>query len=156
MQRCRRNDVSAVRCEVMWRRVRPILPHTNAISQVVPLAKAFRLPKSDARTHRTPKALRAKSMAGLRPGWRSRATPRRGPTPRRRRRRRRGPARWRHAHVINVLLMLAPTRVEVESRRVRHIASSVVGHDSDVIAYLVLLRPAFESIKGVAYRYVRR
>ena len=47
----------------MWQRVRPILPHTNAISQVVPLAKAFRLPKSDATTHRTPKHFRAKSMA---------------------------------------------------------------------------------------------
>jgi hypothetical protein len=54
MQRCRRNDLSAVKRKVMWRRVRPTLPHTNAISQMLSLAKAFSLPKSDARTHRTP------------------------------------------------------------------------------------------------------
>jgi hypothetical protein len=42
MQRCRRNDVSAVRRKVICRRVRLTLPHRNAISQVVPLARAFR------------------------------------------------------------------------------------------------------------------
>src|SRR5206468_10867303 len=40
MQRCRSNDVSAVRREIMWRRVRPILAHTNVISHTLPVAKA--------------------------------------------------------------------------------------------------------------------
>src|SRR5437867_1266793 len=60
MQRCRSNDVSAVRREIMWRRVRPILAHTNVISHTLPCGESFILLKSDARTHRTPKALRAK------------------------------------------------------------------------------------------------
>src|SRR5437763_14631468 len=40
MQRCRSNDVSSVRREIMWRRVRPILAHTNVISHTRPVAKA--------------------------------------------------------------------------------------------------------------------
>jgi len=52
--------------------------------------------------------------------------------------------------------MLAPRRVEIESRRICHIASSIVRDDGDVIAYLVLLRPTFERSKGIAHLYVSR
>src|SRR5881296_1941846 len=81
MQRCRSNDVSAVRREIMWRRVWPILAHTDVISHALPVAKSSFSLKANARpmgfcdparecsacglshgprTHRTPKALRAK------------------------------------------------------------------------------------------------
>ena len=52
--------------------------------------------------------------------------------------------------------MLAAARVEVERGGICHIASRVIRHNGDVIAYLALVRPAFQRIKGVAYRYVRR
>ena len=52
--------------------------------------------------------------------------------------------------------MLAPARVEVVRCGIRHVASCVVRDNGDVIADLVLVWPAFERIKGVAYRYVRR
>ena len=52
--------------------------------------------------------------------------------------------------------MLTTAWVEVEGGRIRHIASCVIRHDSDVIAYLVLVRPALERVKGLAYLYVSR
>jgi hypothetical protein len=52
--------------------------------------------------------------------------------------------------------MLAPARVEVERGGIRHIGSGVIRYERDVIAYLILVGPAFQRIKGVAYRYVRR
>ena len=52
--------------------------------------------------------------------------------------------------------MLAPGWIEVERGGIRHVAASVVGHDCNVIAYLVLLWPALERSKGIAHRYVRR
>jgi hypothetical protein len=52
--------------------------------------------------------------------------------------------------------VLSPARVEVERGGVRHVAAGVVRNDGDVIAYLRLLRPAFERIKRIAYRDVRR
>jgi hypothetical protein len=52
--------------------------------------------------------------------------------------------------------MLAPARIEVERGRIRHVGSGVIRYERDVIAYLTLVRPAFQRIKGVAYRYVSR
>ena len=52
--------------------------------------------------------------------------------------------------------MLSPARVEVKRGGIGYVASCVVGHDRDVIAYLLLDRPAFERVKGIAHRYVRR
>jgi type II secretory pathway component PulM len=52
--------------------------------------------------------------------------------------------------------VLSPARVEVVSSRIRHIAAGVVRDDGDVIAYLALVRPAFERIKGITRRHVRR
>ena len=52
--------------------------------------------------------------------------------------------------------MLTTAWIEVEGGRIRHIAAGVVRHDSDVIAYLVLVRPALERVKGLAYLYVSR
>jgi hypothetical protein len=52
--------------------------------------------------------------------------------------------------------VLARVRVKVERRRIRHIATGVVRNNGDVIAYLVLLRIAFERGKRIAHRDVRR
>ena len=52
--------------------------------------------------------------------------------------------------------MLTHARVEIEGGGVGDIASRVIRHDRDVIAYLVLLRPTFERVKGIAHRHVRR
>ena len=52
--------------------------------------------------------------------------------------------------------MLIQARVEVECRRIRHIAASVVGHDRNVVPYLVLLWPALQRIKRGTHRDVRR
>ena len=52
--------------------------------------------------------------------------------------------------------MLAPARVEVVRGRVCDIAPGVIGYNGDVIAYLLLNRPAFERVKGIADCYVRR
>ena len=52
--------------------------------------------------------------------------------------------------------MLAPARVEVVPGRVCDIASGVIGYNGDVIAYLVLNRPAFQWSEGIAHSYVGR
>ena len=52
--------------------------------------------------------------------------------------------------------MLTSIRIKVEGSRIRHVAAGQVGNDCDVIAYLVLVRPAFLRIKGVAHRYIGR
>ena len=54
------------------------------------------------------------------------------------------------------MFVLAPVRVEIERGRIRHVATRVVRNDSDVIANLVLIRIAFERIKGIAHGDVRR
>ena len=51
--------------------------------------------------------------------------------------------------------MLTPARVEIEGSGVGDIPSRVIRHDGDVIAYLVLYRPAFERCKRSAYGDVR-
>jgi len=47
-------------------------------------------------------------------------------------------------------------RVDVKCGGVSHVAPSVVGHDGDVIAYLILIWIAFERIKWIADCHVRR
>ena len=59
-----------------------------------------------------------------------------------------------YSHVINIFLVLIPVRIEVKRSRIRHIAPSIVGDDGDIIAYLVLIRIAFERIKWVANRHI--
>jgi hypothetical protein len=54
------------------------------------------------------------------------------------------------------LLVLAVVRVEIERGRVRYIAPGIIRHDGDVIAYLILLRPAFGGIKWLTDRHVGR
>src|SRR5437879_6042215 len=60
------------------------------------------------------------------------------------------------AYVINVLFVLASAGVEIVSGRIRHIASCVIRNNRDVVAYLILTRPAFQRIKGITHSYVRR
>jgi hypothetical protein len=52
--------------------------------------------------------------------------------------------------------VLSPAGVEVERGRIRDVTSSVIRSDGDVIADLVLLRPAFQRIKRGAHCDVRR
>jgi hypothetical protein len=51
--------------------------------------------------------------------------------------------------------MLPGVRIEIECGRVCHVASSVVGHDRNVIAYLLLYRPALMGIECIADGDVR-
>ena len=52
--------------------------------------------------------------------------------------------------------MLSPARVEVESSGICYVATGVVRHDCDVVADLILIRPAFGRIKRLTDRHVRR
>ena len=52
--------------------------------------------------------------------------------------------------------MLASIRVEVKGRGVSHVAAGFIGNDGDIVAYLVLIRVAFERIKRIAHCYIRR
>ena len=54
------------------------------------------------------------------------------------------------------MFVLAPVWVEIKRGRIRHVATRVVRNDGDVIAYLVLIRIAFERIKGITHGNVRR
>ena len=58
--------------------------------------------------------------------------------------------------IIDAFLVLVSAWVEIEGSRICHIASGVVRNDGDVIAYLALVRIAFERIKRIAHRDVRR
>ena len=42
-------------------------------------------------------------------------------------------------------------RVEVECSSIRHIAPGIVGNDGDIVAYLALIRIAFERVKCIAH-----
>ena len=52
--------------------------------------------------------------------------------------------------------MLVSLRVEVESGGVSHVAAGIVRYNGDIITYLLLVRVAFEGIKRIAYRHIRR
>ena len=52
--------------------------------------------------------------------------------------------------------MLIAIRVEVESGRIRYISACSVRNDRDVVAYLALVRIAFERIERIAHLRVRR
>jgi hypothetical protein len=60
------------------------------------------------------------------------------------------------AHVINVLLVLASVRIEIERGSVGDVTACLVGNEGDVIADLILVRPAFLRVKRIAHRHVRR
>jgi len=47
-------------------------------------------------------------------------------------------------------------RVEVERGGIRYVTACFIGNDGDIIAYLALVRIAFERIKRIAHRHVRR
>ena len=53
----------------------------------------------------------------------------------------------KYPHVINVFLVLTVVRVEVECRRISHVATGFVRNDCDIIADLVLIRIALRRIK---------
>lgn len=52
--------------------------------------------------------------------------------------------------------MLTSGRIEVKRSRIRHVASRQVGNDGDVIANLILIRPAFLRVERVAHRHIWR
>ena len=53
----------------------------------------------------------------------------------------------KYPNVINVLLVLTVVRVEVECRRISHVATGFVRHNGDIVAYLALVRIALRRIK---------
>lgn len=52
--------------------------------------------------------------------------------------------------------MLTSGRIEIEGGSVSYIPTSVVGKEGNVIADLILVRPAFLGVKCIAHRHVRR
>ena len=52
--------------------------------------------------------------------------------------------------------MLSVVWIEIERSRIRHVAAGFIGNDCDIIAYLALVRIAFEWIKSIAHRHVWR
>ena len=52
--------------------------------------------------------------------------------------------------------MLSPARVEIKGSRIGNIPSRGIRYDGDIIAYLVLLRPAFERRESGAHGDIRR
>ena len=54
------------------------------------------------------------------------------------------------------MFVLSPARIEIERGGIRHIAARIVRNDGDIVAYLALVRPAFERIKRIAHRDIRR
>ena len=62
----------------------------------------------------------------------------------------------KYPNIINVFLVLTVVRVEVECRRISHVATGFVRYNRNVIAYLALVRIAFERIKRIAYGNVSR
>jgi hypothetical protein len=53
----------------------------------------------------------------------------------------------KYPNVINVLLVLTVVRVEVECGGISHVAARLVGNNSNVIAYLALVRITLRRIK---------
>jgi len=62
----------------------------------------------------------------------------------------------KYPNVINVFLVLAVVRVEVEGGRISHIAARFVGNNSNVIADLALVRITLRRIKGIAHSNISR
>jgi hypothetical protein len=54
------------------------------------------------------------------------------------------------------LLVLTSVRIEVERGGVGDVTASLVGNDSDVIADLILVRPAFLRVERIAHRHIWR
>ena len=53
----------------------------------------------------------------------------------------------KYPNVINILLVLTVVRVEVECGRISHVAPGFVRYNSNIIAYLVLIRITLRRIK---------
>jgi hypothetical protein len=52
--------------------------------------------------------------------------------------------------------MLPSRRIEIKCGRIRHITAGFIGNDGNIVAYLILVRIAFERIKRIAHGNVRR
>src|SRR5205823_9384025 len=61
-----------------------------------------------------------------------------------------------YPNVIDIFFVLAPVRIKVKSRGVCYVTAGFIGNHCDIIAYLALVRIAFERIKRIAHRNVRR
>ena len=62
----------------------------------------------------------------------------------------------KYPNVINVFLVLAVVRIEVKGSSIRDVAARLIGDNGDVVAYLVLVRIAFERVERIAHRNVSR
>jgi len=62
----------------------------------------------------------------------------------------------KYPNVINVFLVLTVVRVEIERRGVSHVTTGFIGDNSDIVAYLVLIRITLGRIKRIAHSNVSR
>ena len=62
----------------------------------------------------------------------------------------------KYPHVINVFFVLTVVRVEVECGRVSHVTPGFVRYNRNIIAYLALVRIAFERIERIAHSNINR
>jgi hypothetical protein len=62
----------------------------------------------------------------------------------------------KYPNIINVFLVLTVVRVEIECGSIRDIAAGFIGDNGNVVAYLALVRIAFERVERIAHRNVRR
>ena len=61
----------------------------------------------------------------------------------------------KYPNIINVFLVLTVVRVEVECRRISHVATGFVRYNRNVIAYLALVRIALEGVKRITHCNIR-
>ena len=52
--------------------------------------------------------------------------------------------------------MLPPVRIQVKRGGIRNVAARIVRNDRDVVADLILIRPALSGIKGLAHGNISR
>ena len=62
----------------------------------------------------------------------------------------------KYPDIVYVFFVLVSLGIEVKRRGVSYVAAGLVGHDGDIVAYLVLIWVAFERIKRIADCHVRR
>jgi hypothetical protein len=62
----------------------------------------------------------------------------------------------KHPNVIDVFLVLAVVRIEVEGSGVSHVTTGFIGHNGDIVTYLVLIRIALGGVKRITHLNIGR
>ena len=60
----------------------------------------------------------------------------------------------KHPDIVYIFFVLVSLGIEVKGRGVSHVTTGFIGNDGDVVAYLVLVRIAFEWIERVTNSHV--